>query len=322
MTWQDLLVKDDTVTVPWTGGRDVHASGRSFRIRGQLPAAHGWHAFRVTGGRDASWIGPAEVDVEALFPKKSLVRGYVVDGRLIPDQVRPALSIRDIMEQTELVRLLEPGLARFTRVRAGRWEDGRLIYLGQEFPLGPEDVVTEAYQDNKASVSHIPRVTPALHLAFRLETWNRAEKTRAREEAERLAREEQARLIREEARSNLIRQLGDGEGRRRMAAVDFEAAARAALRVGGAELLDWRDSHTAGEVVVQFRYRERRFECVAQKTTLRIVEAGICLVDSQTQERGDTRFTLESLPGVIGLAIDTGRLHVFRRLDGEDHDDD
>jgi hypothetical protein len=100
-----------------------------------------------------------------------------------------------------------------------------------------------------------------------------------------------------------------------MAKLDFGAAAKAALAVGGAELLDWRDSRVAGEAVVQFRYLGRRFECVAQKATLRIVDSGICLVDHHTGFRGDTLLTLESLPGTIAQATREHKLVVFRHVD-------
>ena len=316
MSWQDLLATpDDTVVYPWTGGREVRASGRTFQLKGKSPVEHGWYTFAVTGGRTATLKGPADVSPDDLFSKGKVVRGYLIADRVLPDNTKAVFSPADIALQTEPVAFVEPGLERFARIRAGRWEDGRLIYIGQEFPLGPEDAVTAAYQDRKASVTDIPHVTPALNLAFAFESWNRAEAARLREEAARLAREEEARREQEARRANLVRQLGDGQGRREMAVVDFEAAARAALRVGGAELLDWRDSRTVNEVVVQFRYQDRRFECVANKLTRRIIDSGICLVNHATGERGDTKFTLESLPAVIGEAIRAHKLVVFRHVD-------
>jgi hypothetical protein len=99
--------------------------------------------------------------------------------------------------------------------------------------------------------------------------------------------------------------------RRELARRDFEAAARAALAVTGAELLEERPGFQRGEHVVRFRFRRQRFECVCDEA-LRIVDSGICLVDHATGERGDTRFTLESLPAVIGQAMDEGRLVRFR----------
>lgn len=317
MGWQDLLARpDDAVVVPWTGGRDIRAAGRALKVRGALPADFGWHSFIVSGGRDATWKEPVDFpDLDTLFQGKRLVRGYLVGDRLVPDGAAvPVGNPAQAALRAEPVHLVEPGLERFARARAGRWDDGRLIYVGQEFPLGPEDAVATAYQDRASSVDGIPGVSPALDLAFRFETWARAEADRARAEAEAIAREEAARQEAEARRVALVNALGDGAGRRAMAKVDFGVAAAAALRVGGAELLDWRDSRMGGEAVVQFRYRGDRFECVCTKATLRIVDAGVCLVNHATGERGDTRFTLESLPAVIGYAMDQHRLVKFRNV--------
>lgn len=317
MGWQDLLATpDDTVIYPWTGGREIRAGGRTLQLKGKSPVEHGWYTFTVTGGRTCALKGPTDnVSPDDLFPRNKLVRGYLIADRVLSDNTRAVFNPADIVLQTEPVAFVEPGLERFARIRAGRWEDGRLIYVGQEFPLGPEDAVTAAFQDRKGAVLDIPHVTPALNLAFAFETWNRVEGARLREEAARLAREEEARLELEARRANLVRQLGDGKGRREMALVDFEQAARASLLVGGAELLDWRDSRTVNEAVVQFRYQNRRFECVCNKQTLRIVDAGVCLINHATGERGDTKFTLESLPAVIGEAIRERKLVVFRYVD-------
>lgn len=317
MGWKDLLAPvDETVVCPWTGGREVRSGGRTFAAEGKMPPEHGWHSFKVTAPRKVRWQGATESpDLDVLLVSKKVTRGYLVADRLVPDGAAVVLDPSFIIEQTEPVYLVEPGLDRFVRVRASRWDDGRLIYAGQEFPLGPEGEVTDAFLEQKDSVTSIKGVTPALDLAFRFETWQRKERVRLREEAERLAREEAARLELEERRNTLAKQLGTGEGRRQMALVDFEAGARAALRVGGAELLDWRDSFVAGEAVVQFRYLNRKFECVCQKQTLRIVDAGVCLTDHDSGVRGDTFYTLESLPAVIAEANRTHRLVVFRHVD-------
>ena len=58
----------------------------------------------------------------------------------------------------------------------------------------------------------------------------------------------------------------------------------------------------------------RRFECTCDARTLRIVDAGICLVDHRSGQKGDQYFTLESLPGVIQQAEREGKLVVFRRV--------
>jgi hypothetical protein len=243
--------------------------------------------------------------------------GYLVGDRFISDNVRVdvgKLTPEEYALRYARVFLIEEGMERFARVEIGRvFEDGPLIFGSLAFPLGPEDEVTRAFEDQALSIGHIKGVVPALHAAFSMETFQREEAERRRQEAERIRREEEARRQLEERRQRLIEQLGDGAGRREMAQVDFREAATAALAVGGAEYLDHRKGRgRAREMVVRFRMEGERFECVCHQDTLQIIDAGICLIDHSTDERGDTYFTLESLPGVVRQALNGGRLHRFR----------
>jgi hypothetical protein len=67
-------------------------------------------------------------------------------------------------------------------------------------------------------------------------------------------------------------------------------------------------------MIVRFAIDNSRFECVCNAQTLRVIDAGICLTDEDTGERGDNRFTLESLPSVILEAQREGVLVVFRHV--------
>lgn len=315
MGWKDLLQKEDErLVAPWVGIPlgSLRTFDRSWSIQGRLPREFGWFEFRLQG-QHARFLGPADPTQGKL---RYQVRGYLVGDQLVPDAVRVPVEPTGLMTVAEKVHLIEPGLDRFVRISAGRaFEDGPLIYEAQDFPLGPEDDVQRAYQDKLPNVNAIPGVVPALDTAFRFESWRRAEIERIRrEEEERRAREERERAE-AERREQLWQQLGTGEGRREMAKHDFEAAARAALRVGEAEYLDHRKSYNKNEMVVQFRLDRRRFECVCHAETLRIIDAGICLVDHRTGEKGDTRFTLESLPAVIRQAERDHVLVVFRHVD-------
>jgi hypothetical protein len=309
MHWTELLSTNEIVTLPWLGGRALHDRDRTYRIAGELPAELGWHRFRVDGSRRATHVGEGELDLE-LADRGETRTGYLVEDRLLEDGVAVRNDVAHVFAQGRPVFLVEPGLDRFARVLVARQRDGKLVYVRQEMPLGPEPDVLAAYQD-RTPIEAIPGVTPALHLAFlwhtlrreRVEARRRAEEQAAREAAEREARQQAYRHA-----------VGDAEARRRLAATDFEAAARAALAVGGAELLDVRMGHHRAERIVQFRFRQRRFECVVRHDTLRIVDSGICLIDHATEERGDQRFTLESLVAVIDEAIRTGRLVVFRNV--------
>lgn len=315
--WKDLLAPQDTAIAPWLGGRALRARGRVFSISGGLPDEHGWHEFEVSGGRKASWLGAADPDYTALDSCPA-VTGYLIGDRLIPDSADVVVDPSQIIGQSLRVHLVEPGLERFCRATAAAYE-GAHIFLRQEFPQGPEFDVQAAFQDRLDNVNHIAGVTPALDLSFRWQSWWRLHREQVLE-ARRVERE--ARAAREEAQRQIaeaqerVRRLGgDGAARRALAVFDFAGAAQAALGVSGAELLDHRAGINRDEVVVQFRHEGRRFECVVERLTLRVVDAGICLVDHNTHERGDTRFTLESLPAVITEALRNDVLVVFRHAD-------
>jgi hypothetical protein len=321
MGWQDLLAPaaGEEQILPWLGGRKVHGSGRTWRISGRLPRELGWYRFQTAGSRKATLVGEAEPDDE-YGEGRTLVRGYLAGDRLIPDTAGVDPDPAKLFGQTETVHLVELGLDRFTRAVAVRDADDNLVYLRQEFPEGPEFEVQAAYQDRLESVSHIKEVTPALDLAFRWESYQRLAAEERRRELERLAAEEAARLDAEAKLREAMKDAGTGAGRRALAQRDFHAAARAALAISGAELLDARQSRNRNQMVVQYRFRNRRLECEVHKDTLRVVEAGVCL-DDHRGTRGDTYFTLESLPAVIGEAMDRRLLHVYRHLD-DDYDED
>lgn len=299
MSWRDLLQpENETILLPWVGGRTLQTkSGRSWTID-RTPAEFGWYRFSVKG-RKAFAPEPVPPDISVLgFTRQ----GYLVgNGLVVPDEKKFRL---------QYVHMVEAGVDRFARVSVGSvLEDGPLIYCEQEMPLGPEEEVLSAFLDRAQTVANISGVSPELEAAFWFET-------RHREEYEKRQAEREARRQREERLQDLARSIGTGQGRRDLAKVDFDAAAKAALLVGAAEFLDSR-SDPVGNKVVRFRIDGERFECVCD-LDLQIVESGICLTaeyddgefDQGTQ--GDTWFTLESLPSVIRQARDQRQLVVRR----------
>ena len=306
MSWRDLIGDESSsLTAPWLGGRSLRVGSRAWRLSGGLPPDPGWHRFS-TAGRGATWVERAEPRPELLA---AVQRGYLVGDRFVEERCPASREPRDILARSERLALVPAEIGRFARVSAGRIAPGeRLTFREEEMPLGPEDEVMAAFLDDRPTVDHIAGVPPALDAAFRLECWRRGEARRARER----------RRI-EEARSAFRAEVevlhGDGEARRRRAAHDFQGAAAAALGVGGANYLDHRSMPHPNEVAVQFRVDGERFECTCDCRTLRIIDAGICLVDELTDERGDGYFTLESLPGVIRQARDEGVLVIFRHLE-------
>ena len=318
MSWRDLLQTDqETLVFPWVGGKSLQDDGgQTWAIQGPRPREFGWYRF-INKGRTAKFLEAVPPEPDNLrYP----VTGYLVGDRLVPDGARIDPDPRNIHLASERVFLIEEGLDRFARISAGRvFEEGPLVFRSLEMPLGPEDQVLNAYLDQLPSVDAIPGVIPALDAAFRMETHQRVEAERRRLEAERRRQEEEERIRQEEQRRKLFEQLGDGAGRRAMAAVDFVQAARAALAVGGAEYLDSRRSNR-DEMIVKFRLGGQRFECVCDARTLAIVDAGICLTahyddqDFEAGTKGDTWLTLESLPSVIRQAEAEGKLVIFRHV--------
>jgi len=318
MGWQDLLDSGGDCTLPWLGGRQIHSKDRTWTIKGRLPLEYGWFTFDTSSGRKARLKSDAECDPDYENGQR-IVCGFLVGDRLILDDARVDPDPDKLIEQTEPVFCVERGLDRFTRAVAVRDKEGRLVYMRQEFPQGPEAEVLAAYQDRKDSVEDIPNVTPPLDLAFRWISYQRAAAEARAAELERLRAEEEAKLAAAERQRRLFKRMGTAEGRREMALEDFDTAARAALAVGGADFLDSRDGYKKGEKVVQYRFRHRRLECVCDAKTLRIIDAGVCLDNHRgdADSRSDTLFTLESLPTVIDEVLEMGRLVVWRNVDGD-----
>lgn len=307
MGWRDLLETSSRLVIPWLGGERLYRDGRTWRICSPKPKEFGWYEWAVQGRR-ATYFGRAEPAPDYLqFWLGQKLTGYLVGNRFIPLMVNVRWELAEVFELADSVYLIEPGLDRFTPVAVVRDPDRRLIYMEEVFPIGPEDEVRDAFIDRKESVSNILHIPPSLDLAFRFATYQRMRHEEYLAELER-KREAERRL--EEARKN----MGTGMGRRNLAAHDFEAAARAALGVGGATFLDARQGRIPTEMVVQYRVDAHRLECVCEKDTLRITDAGICLEDHHTGEKGDTYFSLESLPAVVRQAIRENKLVVWRHV--------
>lgn len=306
MGWRDCLEDVGAhVVTPWLGGRRIYREGRAWRVSGDLPREYGWYVWR-TRGRVAELVGPHEADFD--YGVCGASYGYLVGDRLVTDYLGWGASPDDLLSYTVPVFLVEPGLDRFTRVEVERVDDAQFFYRQEVFPLGPEDDVRRAFVDRASDVDHIAGVTPALDMAFRFAV-------RQRDLAD--ARRAELRRIREaeRKREELVRNTGSSVGRRILATTDFATAARSALSLSGAQLLDTRQGHRSNEKIVQYLLQNRRFECVVESDTLRVISSGICLTDSSTGEKGDDYFTLESLPVVVCQAIQEGELHVYRHVD-------
>lgn len=320
MGWQDLLATNEERALPWGGGRQVVWGHRVWDIKGRLPLEHGWYTFKIDGTRETRLAGRDPVDANDKFETEKghkVIRGYLVGDRLIPDMAQVNTDPARLIDQTLPVLLVEPGLDRFTRAVVVQTKAGN-FYVRQEFPQGQEDEVTAAYQDRLGDdiIVLIKGVAPALELAYRWLNHQRHQAEVREAELRKIRAEGEAKRIAAEKHAEALKTIGTGAGRRALAAHDFPTAARAALAVSGADLLDARPSRNKGEWVVQYRFQARRLEFVADDQ-LRIIDSGICLTDHDSGEKGDTYFTVESLPAVVGEAIRLGKLVVWRHVAGD-----
>ena len=323
MGWKDLLNSGSVRVLPWFGFRRVHDAVRSWTLSGRQPPEHGWFKFLEMGGREAELDSNEPLPPDPAWGEgQRKHNGYLVGDRFIPDTSRIDLDPARLIDQTVMTYCVEPGMERFARAEVVLDREQHLVFMGQTFPLGPEAEVTRAFQDKAESIDKIPGVTPALDLAFRFLSYDRVMRERRREELRRLQEEEEKKRAEQERLEKLMKDAGSAVGRRALAAKDFDTAAREALRVSGAELLDTRRSANRGEMVVQYRFEKRRLECVVEKATLRVVDAGVCLTDHDTGRKGDRFFTLESLPGVIAEAMRKNKLVVWRHVDRDGEDDE
>lgn len=307
MSWKDLLEPENNeITLPWYGGKTVQSMTRTWTIKGRRPPAHGWFRFDAVG-RQAHFKGEGEPAYD--FTDKPLV-GYIIGNRFVSRDAGIDPRPDAWTAKTEQVYCVPDGLEFITRAHVVRMLDGRLVFLQPLWDEGPEQEVIQAFENREENVDGIQGVTPALELSFR---WISLQRTRAEEREQERERERMLRLAQEERRrviAEMNRTLGTAEGRREMAKTNFDEAARAALRVSNAEFVSSRDGVEAGTKIVRYLYDGHRLQCICD-LDMRIVEAGVCL-DDHRGTKGDTRFTLESLPAVIQEAIDQNVLVIYR----------
>jgi hypothetical protein len=313
MVWENLLqhAASGYFAFPWLGGRKIHGNGRTWRVVNKLPPEFGWCLFELKGGRTAKYCEQAE-PLANWENEHHTTRGYIVGDRFIPERARVDPDPERLAEQTIAVYLVERGLDRFAPCLVAFEEENRAIFVRQLFDSVVEEKAREAFIDRRVDIASIRDVPPALDLAFRFAS-------RQRELVERRRLELEKQRLEEERREAALKSIGTGLGRRQLATTDFAAAARAALAVSGAEFLDAREAHGRNEMIVQYRFMNRRFECVVDRLTLRLTDSGVCLQDHRGV-KGDTRFTLESIPGVISEAIRENKLHIYRHVDDEEED--
>jgi hypothetical protein len=317
--------KRETFVLPWLGGPSVEAKDRRFRLKARPPKL-GWWRFAVSG-RDAELEAPLEPAEPAHqgLPKLhgTLHRGWLFGAGPKPEQ---------------LLLLPDDEAPLFQRVRARRWHSGDALFEELDFDGEGEEAVRQALDDG-ATLATAKNVTPALRVAF---AWELVRKLGAAEPEPIFIRPTElvtsalaiaeggdavARRVVDEIvharRGGRVAVAGGGRVyvREVIAAArranrdahweNVEERAEEALASAGARLLGVR--RLGDRIEVRFRYQGDSFTCMADPFTLQILDAGICLVDHATNERGDEQLTLDSLPSVVREAMELGVLVHTRR---------
>lgn len=267
-----LQSRDEIVRLPYFAGNTVCDDSRTYRLR-VAPTAPGWYAF-TKAGRYLEVREPIEPECKAWSLKS--YHGYRAQNQLVTNDHQN--------------RLFGAGNAirRFTPISASAWFDGHLWFTGEEFESEIEMSVRNAFEDEQ-SISEIKGVTPALAQVFLLESAQRQ-----------LAREAILRATENAERAERERQLAKWQ-------LTIDGRIAGALAHSGAMLVDWRDQGS-NQAVVRYKLGARKFECVIDKSSLQIIDSGICL------DGADQELNLSSLPSAVQEAIETGQLHVYRHV--------
>lgn len=265
----------EVLILPYFEGGTVCDDVRTYRVRESSNLAAGWYRFSKAG-RYVSPLGPAEPEWDRwkLKPRG----GYQTGGRFVSNDF-----------QGRLFGLpTDVDLQKFVPISVVEWFDCHLLFRGEEFESEVEEQVRRAFEEER-SIESVRHVTPALAHTFLLEC---AERELGRER-ERRAREL---AVLEKQAAALARSQETFEGR-----------IAVALSHTGAELISWRRT-ARHEATIRYRLGGQRFECVINSESLQIIDAGICLSGA------DQELSLGSLPSAVREAVESGRLHIMRRL--------
>ncbi len=293
---------DRELVLPYFGGDRVCDAERAYRLK-ERPAP-GWYRFREQGRfvevAEALDEDTARTALEDHADLKE-VSGHFYNGRFVGDTFQKNIFGIDANEPPE----------RFAPITARVWYDGHYIFTGIGFESEAEGQVRDAFEEGSVhrdgrGIDHVKGVVPSLASAYAAAVFDRELQHQAAELA-RLRAEEEAYLRREaERRAVAERELEELVRDRRRRDETFDDRVIAALAHTGAELVDWR-SQGGDQAIVKYRFGGEKYECVVDRATLQILDAGICL------DGADQELNLSSLPSAVREAIATHQLHVYRR---------
>lgn len=301
LSWAELIRQphdSDPLFLPWVGGREIQASGVRWRLK-KLPPALGWHWFEVVGARHLSFCDATPQHT----PRRERLVGMATSQGLITLR---GIAFKNSFFHGNNVQPLQfvgsQELRPFTHCSFALAEPKRRWIFAGEYRDQQHRTAVQAARD--AFESHddafsLVGASPALVAAYEFAV-------SARAEADAQERKNAALLEAQEA-------LGTPEGRRRLSAgASFDAAAEEALRTAGAEFLSAREVRP-GEMAVRYVTSGHRLECVVDRATLRVLDAGVCLTDESSGRKDDSLLSLEALPLVVNEADEQNALVIWRR---------
>ena len=326
MDYTKFLNKKEHVVLAYLGGAHVFGKDRRMRVEGDRPAL-GFHRFEVSG-RNARSLEVADAPDLGDLPK---ARGHLVAGWLVS-----ASSSGGTITLDRVALLPEDEPAPLAIARARRWHSGDLLFEALDFDGDPEEQA-RLRLEQRASLADLKGVAATLRTAYGIALALAvgrllgtpiavrevaAHAVQLADGGEAAARELFARLLRERAAEQerawaralvagrpLARVRGPrGASRTVVPTLDNATErAEAALDAADARMLAARRLASGSQLEVAFQFMGERFLSVVDALSLQVVDSGVCLSGE------DDLVTLESLPGVIREAIETGRLVITRR---------
>lgn len=340
MDYTKFLNKKEHVVLAYLGGAHVFGKDRRMRVEGDRPAL-GFHRFEVSG-RNARSLEVADAPDLGDLPK---ARGHLVAGWLVSASFLAPLSrfgrgaggeAGGTITLDRVALLPEDEPAPLAIARARRWHSGDLLFEALDFDGDPEEQA-RLRLEQRASLADLKGVAATLRTAYGIALALAvgrllgtpiavrevaAHAVQLADGGEAAARELFARLLRERAAEQerawaralvagrpLARVRGPrGASRTVVPTLDNATErAEAALDAADARMLAARRLASGSQLEVAFQFMGERFLSVVDALSLQVVDSGVCLSGE------DDLVTLESLPGVIREAIETGRLVITRR---------
>lgn len=330
MDYTKFLGKKDYVVLAYLGGAHVFGKDRRLRVRAPRPSV-GFHRFEIDKGRAALALEAVDAPHELLEGSRlPRVRGHHLRGFVTVSARGRDRTLSQDVERVYLTPEDEPPPLAILRAR--RWHSGDLVFESLDFDTEVEERA-RVHLSKLEPLGDLKGVSSSLRVAYSAalvslvaermgvpmsvrEALGAGPSVASGGEGSAVAFVSAVEVRRRAAGERLEAHVSRGRAslsslaRRRLreepSADNAPLRAELALDVADARLLTTRPL-AGGTLEVTFELLGERFISVIDAITLQVYDSGVCLAGA------DELVTLESLPGVIREAIDTGQLVITRR---------